>query len=64
MQHFRVIPANPGSLVDNRTKRPQNAWATEKLPTLAVGSIKSNLHLGLWITPSSSSHAHYCPGAN
>jgi hypothetical protein len=61
---FCCIPANRGHLVDNRLKRPQNASTTEILPTLAFGRIGSNQKFGLWTTPSSSSHAHYCPGAN
>ena len=62
VQHFDSIPANRGGLVDNRMKRPQNALSTGKLPTLAVG--RSDQRFGLWTIPSSSSHAHYCPGAN
>ena len=63
-QHFHSILVNRGGLVDNRLKRPQNASTTEMLPTLAFGRIGSNQKFGLWTTPSSSSHAHYCPGAN
>jgi hypothetical protein len=63
-QHFDSIPVNRGGLVDNRMKRPQNAATTGKLPTLAVGRIYQALSFGLWTTPSSSSHAYYCPGAN
>ena len=63
-QHFDSIPVNRGGLVDNRMKRPQNAATTGQLPTLAVGRIYQTLPFGLWTTPSSSSHAHYCPGAN
>jgi hypothetical protein len=63
-QHFDSILVNRGGLVDNRMKRPQNAATTGKLPTLAVGRIYQPFSFGLWATPSSSSHAHYCPGAN